>query len=122
MNIGLDFDGVCTHDPHLFKLFANATHTLGHKVYLVTMRYPSECGDLLEMENYVEGVHATSRRAKAPYMEAQGITIHIWIDDNPRAINEHATAIWPDPAPEGCPVIPEHSMEGVSLLSKSNGS
>lgn len=52
------------------------------------------------------GVHATSRMAKRQHMQRLGIDIHIWIDDHPEAVILNAADIWPDPAPEGQPVVP----------------
>jgi hydroxymethylpyrimidine pyrophosphatase-like HAD family hydrolase len=42
MIVGLDWDGTVTSAPSLFLSFAETAKEQGHKVYIVTMRYPSE--------------------------------------------------------------------------------
>jgi len=107
MNIALDYDGTYTMDPDLWLPWVYGAITRGHTVYLVTMRYPSECMNL-EPKLIATGLHIypTSRRAKRPFMEHSGVKIDVWIDDNPRAVEEDADAIWPVSAPEGQPVDP----------------
>lgn len=43
MNIALDYDGTFTAAPNVFIELVKNMQTAGHKVYIVTMRYPSEC-------------------------------------------------------------------------------
>ena len=77
----------------------------GHKIYVVTMRYPSECENLYQfIKGYDLEVIATSRKAKKSFCEDMGIDIHVWIDDNPIAVEKDAAQIWPISAPEGQPI------------------
>lgn len=116
MNIGLDWDGTVTSDPVLFYTFCLLAKRHNHKVYIVTMRYPSECADIdQEWRNVVEGIYATGnpatqdREAKANFMLRQGINIHVWIDDNPRAIHYSGRQIWGDTcSPEGHVITPTY--------------
>jgi len=119
INIGLDYDGTFTADPNLWLRFILDAQAAGHEVHVVTMRYPSETANAdPEAKNYFDPrlralgcrVHATSRGAKKPYMLQHGINIHVWIDDNPKAVDLDATVLWPDQdiAPEGHPVVPVH--------------
>lgn len=103
VNIGLDFDGTITADPQLWIDFVIKALRRKHRVYIVTMRCPTEPHVLLkEFETYggVKIIY-TSRQAKRPVCEALGINIDIWIDDNPRAVNEDAQQIWTTYVPEG---------------------
>ncbi len=111
LNIGLDFDGTVTAAPNIFKDFVAAMRAAGHKVYIVTMRYASEEGEINYWRRYVDDVIFTGRQAKAPAMEAKGIPIHIWIDDNPQAIHMSATQIWGTQTPEGVVHSPTHDKE-----------
>lgn len=91
MNIGLDYDDTITRDPAAFLAMIKLFRERKHNVYITTMRYPSECDSILpEIKDAVNGVYATSRTAKEPFMYQQGIRIDVWMDDNPRAIHMHA--------------------------------
>ncbi len=109
MNFGLDYDGTVTSTPELWQDWLMNAQRQGHKVYLVTMRYPSE---LTSVDPWIiamcDGVFATSRMAKRPFMQNQKIDIHVWIDDHPEAVVLDAIEIWPVPSPEGVPVVPEY--------------
>lgn len=96
-----DWDGTVTKAPGEFLAFAKALRAAGHKVYIVTMRYPSELGDLEYWRRHVDGIVATSRMAKKPAAKALGIHIDIWIDDNPAAVDKSAIEIWGNSSPEG---------------------
>lgn len=94
MQIGLDYDDTYTRDPEAWNQFVQMFVARGHSVFVVTWRTPEECDDLDEsLVNIVEGVYATSRKAKEKYMFAQGIRIDVWIDDNPWAVT-HAMEGW----------------------------
>lgn len=110
MNIGLDYDGCASNDPNTFAKLILLLEHAGHSVYMVTMRYPSELASVHPalLATGIE-VFATSRRAKKPFMDAKGINIHVWIDDNPKAIHMDANQIWPIDAPEGSPVDVIHN-------------
>lgn len=112
INFGLDYDGTVTNAPYEFLRFVKDLRASGNKVYIVTMRYPSETDTILKaFKNNVDGIIATSREAKAPFLEKLGIKIHIWIDDNPRAINESAVQIWGHASPEGSVIDPIYGAD-----------
>lgn len=93
MNISLDFDGTASTDIEMWTAFAEICKSRGHTVYIVTMRSPKEALEIPAMlADAVEAVVCTTRKAKAPYCEALGIKIDIWIDDMPLAITQHAFA------------------------------
>lgn len=113
---GLDWDGTAAEAQDIFLQFCKNVRAQGNKVYIVTMRYESEGVDIpQEFIDNVDGIYFTGkdgeRYAKGPYMESKGIKVHIWIDDNPRAINETATQIWGTCSPEGHVVSVNHSEE-----------
>lgn len=109
MNIGLDYDGTYTADPELWFWFVQSARKRHHKVYLVTMRYPSELAGVSQIiKASVDGVYATSRTAKRKFVAERGINIHVWIDDNPEAVSLDAVQIWTDIAPEGKPIVAKH--------------
>lgn len=114
INIALDFDGTVTSDYYGFTAMAEMLRARGHKVYLVTMRYRSECvrdKTFMDLVEKVDGYIHTDRQSKKPYCEANGIKIHVWIDDNPEAVNKSAVQIWGTASPEGSIVIEEHGSE-----------
>lgn len=68
------------------------------------MRYPSECLDGQvdqRLIKEVDGLICTMRQPKGKACDDLRIRIDVWIDDNPRAINESAAQIWGTPTPEG---------------------
>ncbi len=107
MNFGLDYDGVCTGSGlDLWLEWVKLAKLHGHKVYIVTMRFLSECSVIPEsLTQFTEGVYPTGRMAKKPHMGALGIKIHVWIDDHPEAIHKNAIEIWGVIASEGEPVV-----------------
>ena len=112
MRIGLDYDGTVTSDYMGFVAFVRMMRQRGHEVYITTMRYISECKNDLEFcvfAKNVDGVIATGREAKKEYCLKYGITIDVWIDDNPRAVEESAKQIWGTPSPEGTVIIEDHA-------------
>lgn len=116
MNIAFDWDGTCTGDIPTFFKVAEILKEAGHQIYIVTMRYPSEITDIpLAWYELMDGVHCTCREAKDKHMKAQGINIHIWIEDTPRAVHENCEQIWGWRSPEGHIVIPDHDKNSVHL-------
>jgi hypothetical protein len=124
MNLALDYDGTASEDIFLFLSFAELARARGHKVYIVTMRYESECVQVEGKKppadpihpallKAVDGLICTNRQAKKPCCEAFGINIDVWIDDNPRAINESGAQIWGWTTPEGFVITPNHSTGEV---------
>ena len=106
MNFGLDWDGTCEEDLDLWRMFVMLAQRAGHKVYIVTMRYPSERlkqGSEItdEWMDMVDGVIFTSRKGKKPYCLGLGIHIDVWIDDNPLAVEYDAKRVFGVETPEG---------------------
>lgn len=110
MIIGLDYDGTITADPDAFYHIAWALKNAGHRVFIVTMRYPSEAIVLpMSWSGCIEDIVYTSREAKLPTFKTRyGFTPHVWIDDNPRAVNESATQVFGWTSPEGQVIDPKH--------------
>lgn len=121
LNYGLDHDGTMTAEPEGFRAFIEVMRALGHKVYIVTFRYPSEATDIVETWGHlVDGVICTGTRgvgrvAKDKAMLDLGIKINIWIEDTPRAVHESAKDIWGWEMPEGHVHAPTHE-EGVPVV------
>lgn len=118
MIFGLDWDGCTENDIELFRAFVTLLKQRGHQVHVVTMRYPSERyggGNKSAIPDdfaaLVDGVVFTSRQAKLPAMIARGIKVDVWIDDNPRAINESAEQIWGWCTPEGVVISSEEEAQ-----------
>lgn len=80
MLIALDYDKTYTADPGLWDAFLNLAEDRGHTVKIVTMRYPSEPIEGLNIE-----VVYTSRKAKFGSIPAD-----IWIDDTPQYLFQDA--------------------------------
>ena len=110
VTFALDYDGTVTSAPQAFLNFVKELRAIGNKVYIVTMRYPSECDTILqEFKDNVDGIIATSRGPKLEAIEKLGLVMNIWIDDNPRAIFESAKQIWGQPSPEGNVIITDYN-------------
>lgn len=81
MLIALDYDGTYTEDPELWNAFIASAAARGHRVFCVTMRYPTE-----PVEMPCDIIY-TGREAKAAHVQAlHGMAFDIWIDDNPHWI------------------------------------
>lgn len=89
MKIGLDYDGTVTLDRQFWKAFLHMARAAGHEVFIVTMRREDEEIDL-NFQGHSGMVYYTSRQAKKPFMEKMGITIDVWIDDNPHWVNQNS--------------------------------
>lgn len=104
MNFGLDWDGTVNQAYALWAIWTREAIRAGHRVYVVTMRYASEVDDHMYrwcFNNGVRQIIYTDRGPKRPAAEKQGIKIDVWIDDNPRAVEEGAENIWGAATPEG---------------------
>ena len=116
VTIGLDYDGTVTSDYYGFTYMAKLFKDRGHKVYLVTMRYLSECKNdpmFMQLADIVDGYLATGREAKRQFTEKHGVKIDIWIDDNPMAVEKSAEEIWGVASPEGTIVIEQHGASRI---------
>jgi DNA-binding LacI/PurR family transcriptional regulator len=93
VNLSLDFDGTYTRDPETWNNVVALFRAAGHKVYVVTMRYDNENeGTAVRsaLEGKVDGIYFTGRKAKAPFMFEQGISIDVWLDDIPFFVDNNA--------------------------------
>lgn len=107
--VGLDWDGTVTTNPDAFFKIAKIFKEAGYGLYIVTMRYRSECHNIPDhWINLVDGLICTSRRAKKEVTEEQGVHVHIWIDDNPAAVYLCAQQVFGSSSPEGFVVTPSH--------------
>ena len=100
MNVGIDWDDTITRDPDTWFNVVSLLKAQNHKVFIVTARYPAtnidgirinECRDIpKKWLDLVDGLYATGRQAKAPFMLSRGILIHVWIDDQPSSIYQNS--------------------------------
>ena len=89
MLIAIDFDDTLTADPVMFRTLIAVVKSFGHHVCCVTAR----C-DIAENREWVSDwmrehdislyAHFTSLESKVDYMQRIGVTVDIWIDDDPR--------------------------------------
>lgn len=114
--IGLDYDGTITRDPDMWHAVMKMMQAHGHEVHIVTMRHgvESTMGHAPMEQRFLDGadgVHFTGnattgdRDAKRPHMDAKGIEVHVWIDDNPKAVHMSAREIWGWCTQPGDPMI-----------------
>lgn len=97
MNIALDYDHTFTRDPKFWLGFVDAAHQAGHHVYCVTMRTdkPSQAAEVrAALKDHVRDIIFTDYKAKAPFVAAKNLEIHVWIDDMPNTIHMDV-APWP---------------------------
>jgi hypothetical protein len=86
LTIGLDYDNTFTADPKAWQQFIGLMLSHGHRVFITTSRSPD-----LELEiipHGIDGIVYCSFRAKKTVTQEQGIKINIWIDDDPKWIEE----------------------------------
>lgn len=84
MNISLDYDNTYTRDPIFWDEVILLAKRRGHSVFCVTMRYEHEGKEVKEaLENKVESIFFTGRKAKDKFMFGKGISIDVWLDDIP---------------------------------------
>lgn len=85
MNIALDWDNTYTRDTHDWQRFIELFEGL-HNIWIVTSR--GEDTPIEFIPDYIEGVVYCNYRAKKLVTEKRGIKIDIWIDDDPKWIEE----------------------------------
>lgn len=122
LNIGLDFDGTVTADPETFKKIIKVFMDAGHYVHIVTMRYGSECDDIVrDFGSLVSTIVPTKRQAKDQFCKDVGIMIDFWIDDNPKAVYQDANEIWGWHTPEGIVAIHDPATGLTNMSVKKTG-
>jgi hypothetical protein len=92
LTLALDYDLTFTADPECFKSIIRCFQSVGHEVFIVTLRGPQDIGegDFFEELNEKYGVETIfcDGEAKEKVVHSRNIGIDIWIDDNPRGIIE----------------------------------
>lgn len=84
MILSLDYDDTYTRDPILWDIFISNARSRGHTVYVVTMRYEGEGSQVIAaLNDKVDKIFFTGRKAKYDFMVEQGIMVNVWIDDMP---------------------------------------
>lgn len=89
MIIALDYDDTYTKDPALWLEYIDSALSRGHTVFLVTMRSPIERDKLDPILLEKIPAEFTNSHAKRPFMEAKGINVDVWIDDNPHYVDQN---------------------------------
>jgi hypothetical protein len=91
MLIALDYDGTYTADPGLWHPFITASRARGHRVFVVTMRFPSEGRELEQrLGRHVDRIIFTAREAKRRHVRRLGHDVDVWIDNHPEYIDGDA--------------------------------
>lgn len=89
MTIALDFDGTFTADPEFWMDFIRLTERRGHEVLIVSCRADDdENRETIRNETGLQPwrIKLTSGSAKRYWMERTGWKIDVWIDDEPKNI------------------------------------
>ncbi len=88
MNIALDYDKTVTEDPGFWHDVVKLAKSRGHQVQIVTYRSPEDkTYDLMAFAGNAEiPIVFTARQAKRKVCESLGISIDVWIDDQPELI------------------------------------
>lgn len=119
-NISFDYDNTITEDLYGFIEVIKLLRNRGHRIYIITMRYASEfISETKTFENMVDGIICTGRQPKKQAAQLAGVKIDIWIDDEPRAINESASQIWGTASEEGV-IISRNHQTGEDRIEKLN--
>jgi hypothetical protein len=93
MLIALDYDGTYTADIELWDRFIAHARANGHRVFVVTMRFPHEGEEISSrLLTKVDRIIYTSRGAKRRHLERLGHAVHVWIDNHPEHIIDDASA------------------------------
>ena len=91
MLIALDYDGTYTADPGLWHPFVVACRARGHRVFVVTMRFPSEGREVEQrLGRHVDRIIFTAREAKRRHVQRLGHDVDVWIDNHPEYIDGDA--------------------------------
>lgn len=86
MNIGLDWDHTFTRDTRSWEKFITMMTLAGHKIWIVTARGPDTPVEYVP-EN-IEGVVYCEYVAKKVVTRNMGVSIDVWIDDDPQWIEK----------------------------------
>lgn len=86
LTFGLDYDNTFTADPLAMQEFIRLMLSHGHKVFITTSRSPDLV--LETVPKGIDGIVYCSFMAKKDVTQERGIKIDIWIDDDPKWIEE----------------------------------
>lgn len=101
MNVAIDFDGTYNAAPYTFDDVITTFRLAGYNPIIVTYRHEEYDPDPLLnhiAEDHKIPIYYTDGKAKGPFMEALGIKVDIWIEDNPKAVYEDSA--WQHDSPE----------------------
>ena len=100
MIIALDFDKTYDSDPDTFNYLIDTFQAMRHEVILATYRHPEYDYHPLfaDLEDMGVEIYCTDGKAKKPFLEKLGISVDIWIDDNPNSITQDSA--WAPDSPE----------------------
>lgn len=87
-HIGVDYDETVTTNPYLWQQVIQLFLQNGCQVSLVSIRPLNQPNiDMMEFASACGiPMYTTNGMQKAPYMEAEGCPVDIWIDDAPETI------------------------------------
>ncbi len=83
MTIAIDYDNTWTRDIAFWNIFCVYAKGNGYNVVCITGRTPHHPIHTLP---YDIPIHYTEGKAKQLYAESIGLTVDIWIDDDPGSI------------------------------------
>lgn len=93
--VAVDFDETISDNPAAWLLVMSTLEKAGYHVVVCTWRFShTHPEDLQFLVDKGYAIFYTGLRAKRPFMEALGIYVSIWIDDNPWAIENDAEDRW----------------------------
>ena len=100
MIIALDFDETYNLAPDVFDAMISVFQQHGHQVILATYRHEKLDYDPLFLRLERQGVklYCTDGKAKKPFLEALGVAVAVWVDDNPKGILQDSA--WKHDSPE----------------------
>lgn len=89
-NINVDYDNTFTSDPEFWTTFIHAAQLRGYKIFCISQRTKNHTNYIELKEALPAGVaiFLTGHNPKKEWAEKRGLTVDIWIDDNPLAIFE----------------------------------
>lgn len=100
MIIALDFDDTYNKDPDTWDIIIDILDKRGHGVLMATYRHEELDYDPLFERLHDKDIRVTftDGKAKRPFLEALGIKVDVWIDDNPFSITQDSA--WTHDSPE----------------------
>lgn len=89
-NINVDYDNTFTSDPDFWVLFIDSAQLRGYKIFCISQR-TDNCTNKEELRKALPAgvsIFLTNHNPKKEWAERRGLTVDIWIEDNPLAIFE----------------------------------